>query len=386
MEDTACGSGPGGPSEAAWLDNQRRWAQGWRRVVFPGVFLLYLLQTAGGIDKHSSGPSLVAGYVVLVAFCTAYLIELRAMFEGSPSTRYWAIFGAMVVLCAVETLFAQNDAFVMVVYLVILSIAVLNERSLPIVVAATAAVVFIPAAVPQWHTGIDTASAVTIPLVALAMFGFFGVIRGNRALREARSEVARLAAENERTRIARDLHDLLGHSLTTITVKAGLARRLARTDPERAAIEIAEVETLSRQSLAEVRAAVSNYREVTLAGELAKAGELLRAAGIEATLPGATDGVAPAHQELFGWILREGLTNVVRHARATVCKVTLGPSSVEIVDNGVGTPAAVGSGLLGLRERVEAAGGTIHAGPAAPAGWQLRVELPTPSVTAAVER
>ncbi len=94
--------------------------------------------------------------------------------------------------------------------------------------------------------------------------------------------MARLAAEGERSRIARDLHDLLGHSLTTITIKAGLARRLSATDPERAAAEIGEVEDIARRSLADVRAAVAGYREVSLAGELATGRELLRAAGIEA--------------------------------------------------------------------------------------------------------
>ncbi len=373
---------PAGPSDAAWLENQRRWAQGWRGVVFPGVFLLYLIQTAGAINKDSSGIGLVLGYVVLVVFCVCYMAALPTTWDGRASTRFWLVFGFMIALCAIETLFAHDDAFVMVVYIVVLSVAALNERSLPVVVVLTAIVVFLPPLIPSWHAGIDTVSLFTIPLLALAMFGFFGVIRGNRALSEARCEVERLATENERTRIARDLHDLLGHSLTTITVKAGLARRLSRTDPERAAIEIAEVETLSRQSLAEVRAAVSNYREVTLARELATAAELLRAAGIEADLPGAVDGVTPANQELFGWILREGLTNVVRHAHATTCTVAFGPNSVEIVDNGIGTSAAVGSGLLGLRERVEAVGGTIHAGPVEPAGWQLRVDVPSPAVAA----
>jgi two-component system sensor histidine kinase DesK len=206
------------------------------------------------------------------------------------------------------------------------------------------------------------------------------IIRSNVALTAARAEVARLAAENERTRIARDLHDLLGHSLTTITVKAGLARRLGPADPAQALGQIAEVEELSRQALADVRSAVSGYRDVTLAGELAHGRELLRASGIAADLPTATDVVDPAHQELFGWAVREGLTNVVRHARANCCTVRLSRSAVEIVDDGVGEPAPgdgvpPGNGLSGLRERVAAAGGRVDAGPLPAGGWQLRVTL-----------
>ena len=98
---------------------------------------------------------------------------------------------------------------------------------------------------------------ITLPLVSLAMFGFFTILKANRELSEARAEVARLAAENERSRIARDLHDLLGHSLTTITVKAGLARPPRRARPRAGGAEIGEVEQLSRSALADVRAAVT---------------------------------------------------------------------------------------------------------------------------------
>jgi two-component system sensor histidine kinase DesK len=207
------------------------------------------------------------------------------------------------------------------------------------------------------------------------MFGFGRVVRGNRALADARGELARLAAENERTRIARDLHDLLGHSLTTITVKAELASRLARRDVEEAAREIAEVAALSRRALGDVRAAVTSYREVSLAGELATGRELLLAAGIAAELPPAVGVVDDRIQELFGWVLREGLTNVVRHSHARSCIVRVSPSSVEIVDDGIGATGGRGNGLSGLAERVVAAGGVIEAGPALPQGWRLAVRL-----------
>jgi two-component system, NarL family, sensor histidine kinase DesK len=248
--------------------------------------------------------------------------------------------------------------------------------------------IVVPGLVPSWHDGFGTAfgngTAFTIPGTALAMFGFFKVIKANHDLAEARSRIAALATENERSRIARDLHDLLGHSLTTITVKAGLARKLGAADTERALREIAEVEELSRRALSEVRMAVANYRDrdVSLAGELANGRELLRAAGITADLPRAVDAVDPRCLELFGWVLREGLTNVVRHSRADACAVRLTRNSLEIADDGTGGGQdgeegnADGNGLGGLRERVEAAGGALDAGLRPGGGWRLSVTLP----------
>jgi two-component system, NarL family, sensor histidine kinase DesK len=366
-----------GPA-AEWEDTRRHWAHGWRRFLFPGVFLLYLAQTAAGVDEHSSGATAVAGYLILLAFCLCYLWALPANWAGQRA-RFWTLYTAMVALTAMELPFAHQDAFTMAVFIAVLTVGGLKRFALPAVGALALTAMFLPTAVPSWHAGVDADAGFSVLMVSLAMFGFFTIVKANRALSEARAEIARLAAENERSRIARDLHDLLGHSLTSITLKAGLAHRLAGRDPVRAAEEIADVEELARKSLTDVRAAVGGYREVTLAGELATGRQVLRAAGIAADLPPATDLVRPANQELFGWVVREGLTNTVRHARATRCTVTVGPDWVEIVDDGRGGGADAGNGLSGLRERVAAAGGTVHAGAGGPAGWRLRVDVPAPA-------
>ncbi len=222
----------------------------------------------------------LAGYVVLAAFAIAYVRAVAVMMEGRRR-EFWGWYAAMLALFVVEVPIAHQDAFVMITYVVVVSLAILGGRSVPIVVGLVLVAMFLPPLVPSWHAPVDVDAAVTIALVGLAMYGFFTIIRANRELTTARAEVARLAAESERSRIARDLHDLLGHSLTTITVKAGLARRLAEVDPDRAAREIGEVEELARRSLADVRAAVAGYRDVTLAGELAAGREVLRAVGIE---------------------------------------------------------------------------------------------------------
>jgi two-component system sensor histidine kinase DesK len=356
----------------------RMWGAGWKRYFFPGFWLVYLGETISGVSKHSHGAAAVAGYLIVVAFAACYLVALPMGWNGMVRA-FWPLFGLGVVLTAVETAFAQDSALVFSVYLAVLIVAARTRLTIPVVGILAVATAVLPRVMPGWSGQIDWNNGVTVVLVGLAMFGFFNIIYSNIALGQARAEVARLAAENERSRIARDLHDLLGHSLTTITVKAGLARRLAGRDPARSLTEITEVEELSRRTMSEVRAAVSGYRDVTLAGEIATARGVLDAAGIQAELPGAIDLVDTDAVVPFGWVLREAITNVVRHSRADRCVVTVGPRWIEIADDGHGATAGAGNGLTGLRERLAAVGGTVEAG-SAPGGtllggWRVRAEL-----------
>jgi two-component system, NarL family, sensor histidine kinase DesK len=372
------------PGEAEWLASQRQWADGWRPVALIALPLAYLIYVVISVTENSRGADQVAGYAILAAFAACWLAAPLLITPQTSGRAFWAYFGILLALSLAELPFARAAGFVAFVFLTMLSVGRLGRRSIPLVAAFSVAALVVPTVIPSWHVSLGASfndvTPVAIPLIAIVTFAILQVLRGNQALAEARAELARLAAENERMRIARDLHDLLGHSLTTITVKAGLARRLGPADPAQALGQIAEVEELCRQALADVRSAVSGYRDVTLAGELAQGRELLRASGIAAELPTATDIVDPAHQELFGWAVREGLTNVVRHARASCCTVRLSRSAVEIVDDGTGEPApdgAVppGNGLSGLRERAAAAGGRVDAGPLQAGGWQLRVTL-----------
>jgi two-component system, NarL family, sensor histidine kinase DesK len=366
------------PAEARWVASQRKWTQGWRRYVTPSIFLVYLGYVIPSVSQNQHGARAVLGYAIVAAFALVFLAFIRVGLDARPS-RFWFLYGVMCALFLAELPLARDAAFVFCLYITAITVGRLGVRSVPVVLALALAALLVPAVIPSWNTTVGnafgTVTPVAIPVVALATFGVRRVVEGNQALAEARAELARLSAENERIRIARDLHDLLGHSLTTITVKAGLARQLGEIDPARAVQEISEVEALARRSLSDVRAAVTNYRDVTLLGELATGKELLRAAGIAADLPGAVDVVDPSHQELFGWAVREGLTNVVRHARASSCAIHLSPDAIEIVDDGVGGAVANGNGLEGLRERVAALGGVVDAGPLEPKGWRLRVSL-----------
>jgi two-component system, NarL family, sensor histidine kinase DesK len=246
--------------------------------------------------------------------------------------------------------------------------------------------------------GIATADWLHIlPLVLLVRglgLDMIGLVRLASALREihaARAELARMAVIEERLRVARDLHDLLGHTLSLITLKSELAGRLIETQPARAAQEIHEVERVARQTLREVRVAVAGYRQPRLLSELDSARQLLEAAGIQCQIEHTIGTLPPATDAVLAWTVREGVTNVIRHSRARHCTIRLtrqaGSVQAEILDDGGqrsepdATQHDTGSGLAGLTERVRAAGGQIEAGSQSATGtaaFRLWVELPVP--------
>ncbi|MGW6931816.1 sensor histidine kinase [Lentzea sp. NPDC054927] len=347
-----------------------------RRLLLSLGMLCYPFLAAAGVNQYAQGAGLVVGYLLLVAVSACYLAVVMASMRSAWRIHWWLV-AIMTVLAVLLAPLAHEQVLILVAVIVPAAAARVGGRTAAalVVLGATACVV-VPAVVPGWSTAGSWYYAVAVVFTTLLVLAFSRTATANQQLREARAEVARLASEAERNRIARDLHDLLGHSLTAITVKSALARKLAAGASTAALAEMESVERLARQALADVRAAVSGHGDVTLAGELARGRELLRAAGVAADLPTACDGVPPERRELFGWVVREGVTNVVRHARAGRCTVEVTSSTVEVRDDGVGGLVGTGSGLDGLRARVIAAGGVLTAGPAQPRGWSLRVEAP----------
>lgn len=216
--------------------------------------------------------------------------------------------------------------------------------------------------------------------VGIGLAGWMESSRIRRMLERSQARIETLTVAAERERIRRDLHDILGHSLTAITIKSSLAARLAETEPAAAKEQMAEVEALARQALADVRATVSGLTEIRLATELAGARSVLLAAGVEADTPVALPTLSDEVSELFGYVVRESVTNVVRHAEATRCVIQVDDRSVEVRDNGVGLGAdRSGHGLAGLRERVTAAGGVVEITTVPGGGTSVRAVLaPSP--------
>jgi two-component system, NarL family, sensor histidine kinase DesK len=203
-------------------------------------------------------------------------------------------------------------------------------------------------------------------------------IRANKRLGLAQDQIEHLAKVAERERIARDMHDVLGHTLSVVVLKSELAGKLMANDAARARREIGEVEQIARQALAEVREAIRGYRAEGMAAEIARARQTLEAAGV--TLDCQAEGVRldPAHESVLSLVLREAITNILRHAGASSCRLELAADSrgthLSVHDNGRGASGREGNGLRGMRERVEALGGRLEI--ESTQGTRLTAEIP----------
>ena len=233
----------------------------------------------------------------------------------------------------------------------------------------------VPRMLPSWSASADAWIAV-LGAGGACVFGRY-IMEQRRVARILEQRTHELEINEERNRMARDMHDILGHSLTVIALKTELATRLVDTAPDQVKAELTEVQSLARSALADVRATVNSYRELSLTGELARATSVLTSAGIRADLPLTVEAVDPELRELFAWVVREGVTNVVRHAHASRCKVELTTDSIEVVDDGIGLNSAAagdGHGLEGLRQRCQNNGAdlTIET-PSSGSGTILRV-------------
>ena len=205
------------------------------------------------------------------------------------------------------------------------------------------------------------------PMIGIMAFSYLIQMSKNADKTQAKLEMV-----SERERIAHDVHDVLGHSLTVITLKADLARKLLHADPDRADAELEAIAQLSRSSLAEVRSTVTRLRIPDFSGEIQASERALQTASVTAKLPDAERALSAVgvNSSLFSWVLREAVTNIVRHSQAGFCEVRVSNTGLEILDNGVGIPAeyAAGSGIKGMKSRVESAGGTLIIEDA-PARW-----------------
>jgi two-component system sensor histidine kinase DesK len=348
------------------------------------VFVAYIV--IGELESRDSRAEQVATLAVLALFVAGYVAFWNTMItqQGWHCERPRLRAGIGAGLCAIALGLSLVDFQTfggLLIYCAAVVAGMLQGRQAVLAVFAVTAVVVVFILLVRLELLVYS----YIVLISL-LTGFsviFGRLMGQYTsdLRLAREEIARLAVSEERLRFARDLHDLLGHSLSVVVLKAELAGRLATTAPDRAAEEMSDVERVAREALREVRDAVAGYRQPSLDQELEGARQILQSAGVLARFEPVAGPLPATLDATMAWALREGVTNVVRHSGAHHAEVLLSRSNgqvhLELLDDGAGCDGCEpGNGLRGLRERVEARDGSLESGPRAGGGFRLAVTLP----------
>jgi two-component system sensor histidine kinase DesK len=364
------------------LRHERR---GQRGMLISLVFLVFPI-----MDLWSGGRpvwQLVVGTAAFAAFVALYVRVMlgnagaRYLEDVSEDRRGVALLAALAVVLAVVGGTDWSGMFCFVAATIGLRVA--PPRTMPALLACAAAAAAAEARDNLTVDGVLSLFVVTIG-VGMLTAGFRRLRHLNLELGQARDEIARLAVNDERLRFARDLHDLLGHSLSVIALKSELAGRLLPGRPADAAEHVRDIEAVSRRSLAEVREAVAGYRRPTLPGELAGARATLQAAGIEVQADPPPAALPPDAEAVLAWAVREGTTNVLRHAGAQRVRIALAvegaDARLELVDDGGGPEGerapGTGTGLAGLAERVARVRGRLDAAPDPAGGFRLSVSVP----------
>ncbi|MGW2919343.1 sensor histidine kinase [Streptomyces angustmyceticus] len=383
-----------GPMMIGQAPRTRRQALG--KTMWVGIWLLYLAGPVGQLLRAgASAAERTWGGLGLALFVLCYFVLVfRHMWRKTDGRLMYGALALMLVLAAVLSWTLDYSWLVLFIFTSVGAGVVLPWRrsrwAIPLV---TAALLVVGARYPEIRSYYFFAYGLPALGSGFMMVGVQHLIHTTTELRAARQEVARLAANEERLRLARDLHDLLGHSLSLITLKSELAGRMLPDRPDDAARQVADIERVSRQALVDVREAVTGYRRPRLAVELAGARAALGTAGIRISADPALEdgehrGLAADEEGALAWALREAVTNVVRHSGARHCELLLTEEweaderrylCLTVLDDGSGPPRAQhdGNGLGGLRERLALAGGRLDTGPAPRGhGFALRAHVP----------
>jgi two-component system sensor histidine kinase DesK len=353
-----------------------------------GIFAVFISLPAvlGLLGDEPSAGRLVAVAAALVVFFGFFFQAVRGRMHPKPPAVVARAYVVDLVIAGTLTVADRPEWNLLFYYVVAMGALRLPRPWNVVVLPVTSVAAGVTATIGGANTDAAWGQALGLLGIGAAMVAMGEIMRTNRELIEARAEVARLAVADERERFARDLHDLLGHSLSVIALKAQLAQKRLPADPETAAADVADIEAVTRDALREVRQAVSGYHRPALDAELEGARTALGAAGIETTIDRPQVVLPPDVEAVLAWTVREAATNVIRHsgARHSAIRVVpaLGEAVVEVVDDGRGAPGENGSGhgLVGLEARVREAGGRLEAGPREDGpGFRVRAVVPVES-------
>ncbi|GAB3600398.1 sensor histidine kinase [Microbacterium tumbae] len=354
------------PSEGADADGRSRgsgsaWEKyGWVMAAIWMVFLAYPL--LGLLRSTAETGWIVAGWIALATFVVVYIAGFVNGMSGRggglvtrPKPIQWCAF-AVLIVCAVSTVPAVGgNALSFVPFIMSFASYGLTRLAhwltLAFGIAITAAAVLL---VPEWISYISV-------LAIVVLLAVVNTVSTSLIIRSAEAERLglELATSEGREAVARDVHDLIGHSLTVVRMKAQLAHRLIDADPERAKAELADIEALTAEAISGVRETVAGVRSAALAEQLASCRDVLADAGVALRVEGEVEALSPAQSLTAGWILREATTNVLRHASARTVVARVSPGRLSIADDGIGFAGQEGNGLRGMRERAAMSGATL---------------------------
>jgi two-component system sensor histidine kinase DesK len=356
------------------------WVPLWR--VAGIVFIAYPIAR---ILIEPPGPAITALALAATAMfgLIVWSVARRDAFDPYRA-RWWlaALDLGIVTIAVTLTIIEPDSGWIVFFYFAATTASLLLPERRAIALIAIAGIAAGVSLLPTEDPASALVQGVAVSIIGMTVYAMSALRRTNLKLHEARMELAAMAVAEERDRIGRDLHDVLGHSLSLIAIKSELAGRLLPGDPERARAEIADIERVARDSLTAVRETVGGYRRPTLDGELAEARVALDAAGIEPTIRHEVGPLAASEDAVLAWAVREAVTNMVRHSAARHGSITTARrgaiAELEVTDDGQPPPSPErpGSGLRGLRERLERAGGRLEAGPQAGGGYRLVATIP----------
>lgn len=365
----AAAASAAGAAPAAWAASgaRRRGGAGgpWERFgwVMAAVWLVFLMYPLLALLRSEAAQEwVVTGWIALGAFVVVYVAGFMngMSFGGGGLTRppkpiQWVAFGAMIVCAALTVPAVGGSSLSFLPFIMSFASYGLTRMAHWITIAVsiviTAAVVFLT----------PTGAAYLTVLAIIALLGVVNTVSTTLIIRSAEAERVglELATSEGREAVARDVHDLVGHSLTVVSLKAQLVRRLIDSDPERAKAELADIEALTTEAIAGVRATVAGVRSAALIEQLASCRDALHSADVTMQVVGDAAALSPAQSLTASWILREATTNVLRHAGAGTVTVRIAPGTFSVADDGRGFTGAEGNGVRGMRERATTGGATL---------------------------
>ncbi|MFD5224767.1 histidine kinase [Microbacterium sp. NPDC058342] len=346
---------------------------GWLMAV---IWLFFLIYPAIALVESTAAPFwIVIGWVALVVFVVLYVGGfIRGLHQGGglgrPTSRgQWWIFAGLIA-CAVVSLPAEGgSALSFLPFIMSFASYGLSRAAHWITTIAAIAITGL------WMLLIPEARSYITILVIVLLLGVVNTVSTSLIIRSSEAERLgrELATSAGREAVARDVHDLIGHSLTVVQLKSQLAGRLIDTDPERAKAELADITALTAEAIAGVRATVAGARATTLVEQLASGRDALQSAGVDLRVEGEPAALSPVQSLTASWVLREAITNVLRHAQAKTVTVSIAPGLLSVRDDGRGPGDGAGNGLRGMRERAAAAGAALEFGAGADAGTRVEI-------------